>query len=210
MMEVIDISVGISDDMLVFPEDPGVTIRTHSRIDRGAGANVSRIQMGTHTGTHIDTPLHFFMDGADVSKMPLQRLIGECYVADLCSVEVKITREDLYPKRNMFKDKILILKTRNSMLMDDDVFHKDYVYLTGDCAGLLVDERVRLVGIDYLSIERYGGSGEVHRTLLGSGIPIVETLDMSNVEEGEYFFCFLPLKITGGDGGPGRAVLVRW
>ncbi len=189
-MEIIDVSVGISPGMLVFPGDPAVAILPHSRIAGGDAANVSGIRMGTHSGTHVDPPLHFFMDGTDVSKIPLQRLMGECYVADLRSLEEKITKEDLYPGRNSFRDKILLLKTRNS--------------------GLLVDVGVKLVGIDYLSIEKYGGSGEVHRTLLGGGIPIVETLDLSKVEEGEYFFHFLPLRITGGDGGPGMAVLINY
>jgi len=174
-VRIIDVSVGISAGMTVFPGDPAVAILPHSRIAKGDAANVSGIRMGTHTGTHVDPPLHFFMDGTDVSKIPLERFMGECYVADLRSLEERITKEDLYPGRNLFRDKILLLKTRNSGLL------KDYVYLTQDCAELLVDVGVKLVGIDYLSIEKYGGSGEVHRTLLGGGIPVVETLDLSNV-----------------------------
>ena len=157
----------------------------------------------------MDPPLHFFREGMDVSHISLKRLIGECYVLDMKSIEEKITKKELYPKRSLFRNKILLLKTANSRLLKDEKFHTDYVYLTRDGAELLVEQGVKLVGVDYLSIEKYGGSGEVHRTLLGSGTPVVETLNMSGVEEGEYFFTFLPLKIKGGDGGPGRAVLIN-
>ncbi|GCC10347.1 kynurenine formamidase [archaeon] len=208
-MEIIDISVSVYDGMKVFPGDPTVAVLPHSRIARGDVANVSELHMGTHTGTHMDPPLHFFIEGMDVSHISLKRLIGECYVLDMESIEKKITREELYPKRSLFKNKILLLKTGNSRLLEDEKFHTDYVYLTKDGAELLVKQKVKLVGIDYLSIEEYGGSGEVHRTLLGSGTPVIETLNMSGIEEGEYFFTFLPLKIKGGDGGPGRAVLIK-
>lgn len=207
-MMFIDISVGLSRGMLTFPGNPSVSILPASRIRRGDAVNISEMRMGTHAGTHIDAPLHFGK-GADVSQLPLRRLIGECYVADFSSLEHEVTMKDLRPKERLFKNRILLLKTRNSNLLRDAVFHPDYVHLTMDAAEYLVEQGVRLVGIDYLSIERYKGDGAVHRILLEEGIPIVETLDLTGVEEGNYFFIFLPLKILGGDGAPGRAVLME-
>ncbi len=118
-MRIIDISVGISHGMTVFPGDPGVAILPSSRIAKGDAANVSEVRMGTHTGTHVDPPLHFLKDGADVSQLSLQRLTGEGFVADLTLLEERITMEDLYSKRKAFKNKILLLKTRNSALLKD-------------------------------------------------------------------------------------------
>ncbi len=207
-MRFIDITVGLSRDILTFPGNPSVSVLPASRISRGDAVNILELRMGTHSGTHIDAPLHFG-SGADVSQLPLDRLIGDCYVADFSSLEREVTQKDLYPKARLFKNRILLLKTRNSHLLRDAGFHTYYVHLTRGAAEYLVRQRVRLVGTDYLSIERYGGNGAVHRILLGEGIPIVETLDLSGVAEGDYFFIFLPLKVIGGDGAPGRAVLIE-
>ena len=196
--KMIDISVGVSPDMPIYPGDPKPQIETISSIEVD-GAKVSRISFGSHTGTHIDAPSHVFKDGATVDQIQLDGLVGKAIVLDLSTKEKAITGNDLEVAYRLFKGisgiKILILKLKNSSS-----------YLDESVGDWIVENGFTTVGIDGLSVD-VQSQLVVHTKLLGNGINIVECLDLHNVDEGVYDFMCLPLKIIGCDGAPARAVL---
>ncbi len=210
--EYIDVTLSISPEMLTWPSDPGVDVVAASRISEGKAANVSELHLGSHTGTHIDPPLHFIADGTPVDLIPLEALIGPAVVADMRHVAKDIGSAELDALELPPRAERILLKTSNSELwkQESPKFPESYVALTSDGADWMVEREVRLVGIDFLSIEHRGTPGHpTHMKLLGAGIVIVEGLNLREVEAGNYELTCLPLKLAGGDGGPARAVLRR-
>lgn len=203
-MKIFDISVDLRNGMPTFPGDPAPVIKRVLEIPRDA-ANVSIINMGTHTGTHVDPPLHFVEGGLALDKIPLDHLYGDAEVLDLTYVKKAISAGDL----ERANENILLLKTRNSRLWQYTEFRRDYVYLDRSAAQWLIDNHVWTVAIDYLSIGSFEGGEAVHKLLLKSGITVVEGVDLSAVEPGKYTFVCLPIKIKDGDGGPARAILIK-
>jgi arylformamidase len=208
---IVDISLRISEDLLTWPGDPAISLEPTSRISRGDRANVSLLKLGTHTGTHVDPPVHF-IDGADpIDRVSLEVLIGDALVADLSSAS-SIGPAELEALAMPKGTERLLCRTRNSELWTREraSFPDDYVAVTPEGARWVVDRGLRLLGVDFLSVEREGPPDyPVHHMLLGGGTIIVEGLDLSRVEPGPYTLYCLPLQILGGDGGPARAVLVR-
>jgi arylformamidase len=205
---IYDISVPIRSGGLVYPGNPEIEISLQQAVAKGAGANVSFVRFGSHTGTHADAARHFFDDGQTVDKIPLDRLMGPALLLafpdDLRSVGVA----DLQ-KHDLKGHKRVLLRTRNSALLSKKDFVPDYTYLAPDGAQYLVDKGVELVGIDYLSIEQFhSGHHKTHRTLLERSVVILEGLDLSVPVAGEYQLICLPLRIEGCDGAPARAVLI--
>ncbi len=208
---MIDVSLKIHPQMLTWPSDPGVGIDPASRISAGKSANVSELHCGTHTGTHIDPPLHFIEGGVSVDEIPPEVLIGPAVVADLTSVERSIGPGELESLNLDPGVERLLFHTRNSEIWREDSqeFTEDYVAVSAEGAQWLVDHGIRLVGIDYLSVEHRRIPGHpTHMTLLGAGVVIVEGLNLDGVAAGDYTFVCLPLRILGGDGGPSRALLL--
>ena len=192
---IIDISRLIGPDTPVWPGDPPVAVEPVARVEDG-DPGVSRLMLSTHTGTHVDPPAHFFPGAATVDALPLDVLVGPALVVDL-SGGGPIDAGRLA-----------------SAGVDDDVSRlvcrtgaADGA-LTSDGARWLVERGVRLVGVDTLSIEPATDTYPVHRLLLGSGVVIVEGLDLSAVLPGRYQLVCLPLRIAQGDGAPARAVLI--
>ena len=210
-MEIIDISVPLVAGMPVWPGDSDVRLVPVRRMAAGDKNNLSRLDCGVHTGTHVDAPWHFLDDGSTVEQLPLDVMMGEAFVAYLAEVDV-ITAETLarlmLPEGTMR----LLLRTRNSELWETGVteFRKDFVALTSDAAQWLVDAGIRLIGVDYLSVHRYGDGPLTHQILLRAGIVIVEGLNMSGVAAGKYELICLPLCLDGAEGAPARAVLRRF
>jgi arylformamidase len=205
-MKIYDISVSLSEDLPVFPGDPPVRIEPVTCLTSGDAANVSRISMSTHSGTHLDPPRHFNDHGISVDRIPLTLLMGPALVLELQGVtDITSAVLDRLPIRG---EERLLLKTANSQLWSKPAFCGDYSSLTPDGARFLVDVGVKLVGIEYLSIERLDGDGEVHRILLDNGVFILEGLNLTGVAPGSYELVCLPLKIAGGDGAPARALLI--
>jgi arylformamidase len=204
-MELLDITVPIREGMVTYPGDPTVKLERVSAIAEGAVANLSRLDFGVHSGTHIDAPVHF-ADGAPAAEsLPLDVLVGPAAVVDATAVEGMLDRAALESLDLPADETRLLFKTRNSRLWESSDFAEDFVHLTGDGADLLVERGVRLVGLDYLSV----GDPDAHRALLGAGVVAVEGLDLREAEPGPYDLLCLPLKIVGSDGAPARAVLVR-
>jgi arylformamidase len=209
---VIDVSLAIGPDLLVWPGNPGVVIEPASRISRGDSSNVSEVRLGSHTGTHIDPPFHFIDDGVTAEDLPLDVMMGEATVADLRGTAGPIGPDELAGLSLGGEVTRLLLRTDNSALWaaDPRAFPDDYVCLSPDGARWVVDNGIRLIGIDFLSIEVRGAPGHpTHRTLLEAGVVILEGLDLSGVAPGGYTLVCFPLKIAGGDGAPTRAVLLE-
>ena len=194
--------------MVVYEGDPGVEIAPRLEIARGDTANVSLLSMGSHTGTHVDAPAHFIEGGATVEALPLDSLIGPALVAEV-GCERLIGRRDL-ESLPLDGQSRLLLKTRNSALWAAGDFSRDFVALDLEGARYLTERGLRLIGIDYLSIEAFHSPGHpVHRHLLGAGVVILEGLDLGRVAPGVYELVCLPLPVRGIDGAPCRAVLRR-
>jgi arylformamidase len=205
---IYDISVPIRSGGLVYPGNPEIDIALQQAVAKGAGANVSTIRFGSHTGTHADAARHFFDDGQTVDKIPLERLIGPALLLSFSDDVRSVGAAELRAHDIKGQTRIL-LRTRNSAFLSQKEFVKDYTYLAPDGAQYLVDQGVELVGIDYLSIEQFhSGHHLTHRTLLERSVVIVEGLDLSVPPPGEYQFICLPLRIEGCDGAPARAVLI--
>ncbi len=194
--------------MPIYPGDPGVGITPAASQAAGDAANVSRACFGLHTGTHVDAPFHVDSSWPAFSEAYLAALLGPARVVAL-DVAEEITSRELAQLRWQGVERVL-LKTRNSTLWDGE-FRRDYVYLAPDAAQFLVEQTtVRLVGIDYLSIESVDSTDlRVHRALLGWGILILEGLCLGRVEPGDYDLVCLPLKMSAPDGAPVRAVLLE-
>lgn len=206
-----DVSLPISPAMPVWPGDPPIRIERVSSIKQGAEFNLSRLEMGTHTLTHVDAPRHFTEQGLPVDHLPLDILIGPALVVEPRPDGNLITATDLGQLgiRNIQR---LLIKTRNSDFWTGGPydFEYDFVSLSKDAARWIVLNGIKLVGIDYLSIEAFDArEPEVHRTLLENGIIIVEGLNLSQVPEGRYQLICLPLKVRDGDGAPARVILMR-
>lgn len=208
MPRIYDVSVPVASGGLVYPGNPVIDITPQQAISQGAGANVSRVDFGSHTGTHVDAPKHFFDDGTTVDRLPLDVLMGPALLVEFPADLMAVTEAALRTHDLSGHDRIL-LRTRNSGFLRNRDFVRDYTYLAPDGAAYLASLGVRLVGIDYLSIEQFhSGHHRTHRTLLERGIIIVEGLDLSEPPAGPYELVCLPLRLAGLDGAPARAVLI--
>ena len=207
-MKIYDVTVPIRTGMTVYPGDPEVAVTPFHRISKGDGANVSVLSMGSHTGTHIDPPYHALEDGETVDALPLDVLMGECLVCEIPGV-MSISPSDLEAAGIPHGTERVLFKTRNSELWQKPEFQTDFTYLEPDAADWLVRKGVKLVGVDYLSVEKFKSDGHnTHHRLLESEVVVIEGLDLVDVPAGNYRLVCLPLKIAEGDGAPARAVLI--
>jgi arylformamidase len=205
---IYDISVPVRSGGLVYPGNPEIEITLQQAVARGAGANVSAIRFGSHTGTHADAARHFFDGGQPVDEIPLDRLIGPALLVGFPD-DVRAVGAAELKTHDLKGHKRILLRTRNSALLSQRDFVRDYTYLAPDGAEYLVENGVEVVGIDYLSIEQFhSGHHRTHRTLLARSVVILEGLDLSVPPSGEYQLICLPLRIEGCDGAPARAVLI--
>jgi arylformamidase len=203
--KVHDISVPINAAMHVYDGNPGFRLERVDSIAAGASANVSRLDLGVHNGTHVDAPVHFIDGGAGTESLDLGTLIGPASVVDATTVSGDLDAEALGAIAFPSDLTRILFKTSNSRLWSRGTFSRDFVRLSGSGARFLIERGVRLVGIDYLSI----GDAEAHRELLSGRVIALEGLDLREVEPGPYELICLPLRLEGSDGAPARAVLRR-
>ena len=203
----IDISVPLHSAMVHWPNDPQFRVERVLDMSRGQPANLSKISMGVHSGTHMDAPLHFIRDGKSIEDMPIDTTIGRARVIEIRDRE-SIKAEELEQHRIRRGERILF-KTRNSSrVWKTDTFVEDFVFISNEAARFLADRGVRVIGVDYLSVGPFKGDGAgIHRILLEAGIWIIEGLDLSQVSPGHYDLICLPLRLQCGDGAPARAIL---
>jgi arylformamidase len=203
--EWIDISICDNNGMVGWPGDPEFSMNRIHDIDKGDMLNLSLITMSSHAGTHMDAPLHWIRDGKSIDEMPLDTTVGTARVIEIKDPEaVKVSELKGY---TLNKGDRILFKTRNSG-NHTDKFAEDFVYISAEAARLIAQSGVSLVGVDYLSVGGFHADGKlIHRTLLESGVWIIEGLDLSRAEAGEYELICLPLKLRGCDGAPSRAIL---
>ena len=209
-MEIIDVTLPLRPGMVVYPGDAGFEIRPHGTIEGGKGSNTSIITMGTHTGTHVDAPYHMIAGAAGIDRLPLETLVGACRVVALETADsVGVKELESAPFDGVER---VLFKTRNSAGWGEGEpgFRRDFVALTGDGGAWLARRGVRLVGVDYLSVDRFrSGNHPAHHALMEAGITIVEGLDLSKVTPGDYTVVVAPMLIENGDGAPARVFLLQ-
>jgi arylformamidase len=201
----IDVSVPIRAGMFHWPGNPAVAVEQTEHLRWGDAATVSWLSLGVHTGTHVDAPAHFILDGGGVESIDLDRLIGRARVLVLGHVAQIQPRER--EGQGIGRGDRILFKTRNSRYWRDQEFRPDYTSLSLKAAEWLAERGVRAVGIDYLSIASMDMAPETHRPLLAAGIAVIEGLDLSAVDPGPYQLVCLPLRLEGIDGAPARVLL---
>ncbi len=207
-MKLIDVTVPIDPNLATYPGNTPFSLEAIKRLARGDSSNVSTLHLSAHAGTHVDAPRHFFDDGGGVESLALEMLCGRTRVVELTTRKA-VTAEDL-TGFDLREDVRLLLKTANSRLWGTPEFHEDFIGVTEGAARFLVDRGVKVVGVDYLSVEPYKTPGApAHHVLLGAGTIVIEGLNLRDVEPGSYEMFCLPLAVVGADGAPARVILRR-
>lgn len=206
--KIIDISVLVNDKLPLWPGSPELKLCRDLDIDRGDKVTDTSFGGSLHVGTHIDVASHYYAGAKSVEDYTLDAFCGRVQVLDFQGISM-ITKSDLESRDIIDGIEKILLKTDNSKLWSfkDHAFKEDYVSISEEAASWLIDNNISLVGIDYLSIEKYGGTGDVHKILLKNDVVILETLDLSSVDEGVYDLFCLPIRIDGVEASPVRAIL---
>jgi arylformamidase len=207
VVDWLDISAPLAAGMPTFEGDPPVTVQRVKSLAAGDVCNLTRVDFGAHSGTHIDAPIHFVDGGSASEAISLDACLGHAWVADGRHLRSTITASDIAGLAIPAGETRVLIRTPNSELWSDPAFRKDFVGLDGSAASALVQLGVVLVGIDYLSIAPFGDPTPTHRTLLERGVVILEGLDLRAVEPGPYDIVCLPIRLVGSDGAPARAIL---
>lgn len=208
-MRIYDVTVPISAETPVYEGDPKTKIETFASIENGDSSNVSQISCCAHAGTHVDAPNHFFEGTKKVHELELEKLVGDCLVIELDKNVSEIKPEHLTGIENAER---VLFKTRNSDFWNETVkgFQTDFTYISPEAAHKLVEKNIKLVGIDYLSVDKFDSEDfPAHKILLENEVVILEGLDLRKVSGGIYEIICLPLKYIGGagDGAPARTIL---
>jgi len=205
-MKLIDVSVALDTSLPTYPGNTPFSLEAVKRIASGDSSNVSKIHLSVHAGTHVDAPRHFFDSGIGVDALPLEMLCGRTRVIEVTSRKA-IAAEDL-AAAHLSEDVRVLIKTHNSRLWGTAEFQKDFVGVTESGAKYLVEHGIKVVGVDYLSVEVFKTPGApAHHTLLGAGTIVIEGLNLIDVEPAVYDMICLPLRVVGADGAPARVVL---
>lgn len=207
-MKLIDVSVPLGAGTPTYPGNTPFTLEAVSCMARGDTSNVSTLHLSAHAGTHVDAPRHFFDLGAGADALPLELLLGRAHVVEIASRKgIGAAELALF---DLSEDVRVLFKTHNSQLWTSPEFHMDYVGVTESGARHLIDRGIKVVGVDYLSVEEFKRPGApAHRVLLGGGAIVIEGLNLRDVEPGVYEMLCLPLRVVGADGAPARVLLRR-
>lgn len=210
MKKIYDVSVPINQNMVIWPGDPSVKMERVSKIEEGESSNITYLNIGLHTGTHIDAPYHFIENGAKIDEIPLDTLIGSAQVIEVPQTYGAVTAEFLKDSGLNNQYQRILFKTNNSKFLDvNSKFNKDFVAIDYSAAEYLVNNECILLGIDYLSIAPYDDIVRVHQLLLGAGIVLLEGLNLEQVSAGIYQLYCLPLKLTGVEAALARVILIQ-
>jgi arylformamidase len=208
-MKIYDVTIPISENVPVYEGDPKVKINVTASLAKGDAANVTQLCFGAHTATHVDAPNHFIEGTRKVHELDLQKFIGRCRVIEL---DAKVLEIEPKHVENLETVERVLFKTRNSNFWNEPEkgFRTDFTYISPEAAQILVEKNIKLVGIDYLSVEKFGSADfATHITFLEKEVAIIEGLDLREVPAGDYELICLPLKIISetGDGAPARTIL---
>ena len=205
-MKLIDVSVPIDGNLPTYPGNVPFSLEPTKRISSGDSSNVSAVHMSVHSGTHVDAPRHFFDHAPGVDALPLEMLMGRTRVVEVTSRR-GIGPDDL-SSVDLSEELRLLIKTHNSRFWGSAEFQTGYVGVTDAGARHLIEHGIKVLGVDYLSVEEFKKPGApAHHVLLGGGTIVIEGLNLRDVEPGVYDMYCLPLRIVGADGAPARVVL---
>jgi len=207
---IYDVSVQLSNDLPVWPSGPPIRLESTPHLSRDKSYTIHEtfIHISSHMGTHIDAPYHFVENGKRLNEIPLERLVGKATVVEILGVR-SIGERELRPLKWVGVERVLF-KTENSKHWHDGSFYEEFVYLEPEGARFLIERGIQLVGIDYLSIEKFRAEKHLtHFALLEKDVVVIEGLDLSHVGPGEYSMVALPLNLLGTDGGPTRVILIN-
>ncbi len=203
--KIIDISIPINKETVVYPGNPTIEIEEFK--SSASGSTISKIIFGSHTSTHVDAQKHVIESGLPLDSIALETFIGPCRVVD-CTADIGSVSLHTIEKATIQKGERILLKTQNS-LRGFTKFYEDFIYVSPEAAAYL-SQRVALIAIDYFSIKQKGSKdNRPHTAFLEKNIPIIEGIDLSKVEPGDYTLVALPLKFTEIDGAPLRAILLK-
>ncbi len=202
--KIIDVSMDLNEKTVVWIQDPAPKLKPVARMPKD-DCNFTWLDFGAHAGTHVDAPFYLFNNKWTTEKIPFDRLIGPCQVLDLTKIKDLITREDL--EKLAITSRIILIKTKNS---NDPMkkYNPEHVAMTPEAAEYLVEKGITTIGFDYQSFEREG-KNVLHKIFMSKDIISIDNLRLKNAEQKEYFFICLPIKLTGIDGAPARAILVE-
>lgn len=205
-MKFIDVSVPLDANLPTYPGNTPYRLEAIKRIGEGANSNVSTLHLSAHAGTHVDAPRHFLDAAPGAEALPLDLLCGRARVIEV-TTRRSITAGDL-AAHNLVEDVRVLIKTPNSRLWGSPTFHSDFIGVAESGAKYLVEHGIKVVGVDYLSVEEFKAPGApAHHVLLGGGVIVIEGLNLRDVETGVYEMFCLPLPAVGSDGAPARVVL---
>ncbi|HEV8194644.1 MAG TPA: cyclase family protein [Ktedonobacterales bacterium] len=203
----IDVSVPVYTGMAHWPDNPPIVVERMLDMERGDPANVSKLSLGAHTGTHMDAPRHFLRDGAGIDMMPFAATLGPASVIEIHD-PVSIRPDELVAHKIQAGERVLFKTANSARVWQTDEFVEDFVYISADAASFLAAQGVRTVGVDYLSVGGFRADGAAtHQALLQAGIWVIEGLNLSQVQAGTYELICLPLRLMNADGAPARAIL---
>jgi arylformamidase len=204
-----DLSANISEDMVVFPGDPEFKRDEVSTLESGSDFHLCQLHFGNHMGTHIDFPAHVIKGGKTSNDFDIADLIGNGLIIEVPPGELSVTK-DFVKKHSILCNDFVFFRTANSKLSKYTKFSDKYVYIEPDAAEELINIGVKIVGIDYMSVDKYDSVGlPVHKSLLSRDILVVEGLELNNVPMGRCKIFIMPIKINGMDGLPVRVVARR-
>lgn len=207
-MKLIDVSVPLDANLPNYPGNTPFSLEPIKRLAQGASSNMSALHMSAHAGTHVDAPRHFFDDGTGTDALPLELLFGRTRVIEV-TTRKGIAADDL-GRVDLSEEVRVLIKTHNSRLWGSPEFHAEYIGVTESGAKHLVERGIKVVGVDYLSVEEFRKPGSpAHHVLLGAGTIVIEGLNLRDVDPGVYEMYCLPLRVVGSDGAPARVVLRR-
>jgi arylformamidase len=205
-MKLIDVTVPLDANLPTYPGNTPFALEAIKRIARGDSSNVSTLHMSAHAGTHVDAPRHFFDDAPGADALPLEMLLGRTRVIEITS-RSGIGADEL-ADIDLSDDLRVLFKTSNSRLWGSPDFHQDYVGVTASGAEHLIAHGIKVVGVDYLTVEEFKKPGApAHHVLLGGGAIVIEGLNLRDVDPGIYDMLCLPLRVVGSDGAPARVLL---
>ncbi len=203
----IDVSVPVYTGMAHWPDNPPIVVERMLDMERGDAANVSKLSLGAHTGTHMDAPLHFLRDGAGIDTMPFTATLGPARVIEIHDT-VSIKPGELAAHTIQAGERVLFKTANSPRCWQTDEFVEDFVYIAADAAAFLAAQGVQTVGVDYLSVGGFRADGAAtHQALLQAGIWVIEGLNLAQVQAGTYELICLPIKLLNADGAPARAIL---
>ena len=201
-----DISLNIKEGMLSFPGDTIPEFNKIKEINQD-NYNLSNMRVSVHVGTHVDAPSHFIKNGRTIDEISPERFIGDVQVIEI-EDEKEIRKSEL--EEIEFHSNKILFKTQNSNMISENVFQNDFVYLNYEGAEYLIESGIDFIGIDYLTIESLDTTDfSVHKLLLKNNVIVLEGINLKDISPGNYKLIAPPLKITGAEASPVRALLYR-